>query len=476
MRSFKQLLFLGLICTVVLTGCGGYSRPSNPPGTQTAAMSLSVTDAPPAGVTVFSFEVTLTGATLTGTGIYATNIDLLAGKGAQRIEVKHLETENAFLNLSNVTPGSYTTLNLTFSNPELTFRNDSATAIAGCAPAAVCEIKPTGTLTATVNGQFNPSMGTQTGVLLDLNLNTLLTQSLGVDFSTAGAVSATQQTMSNQGDLEELDDLEGLVASAGSSQFTLQTTDMGNVTVTLDGNTQFEGFDLCTTANAACLANGQSVDVDLALVASGSFLARKIELHDDATAAGDDELDGVISKIDGPAQFEMVVIDELRSVTNVSVGDPITVMLTTTGSLTSFRVDANGLSVPSSLQQAFENSTDTSQLIPGQTVQVRKVSLTGGPAPAAITVTTDRVRLRDTRLTATVSGAPTGNNFNVGTLPGLFTGNGISTIQVQTSSNTNFDNVAGVTGLADSNTVSVRGLLFTSTPNPVLIADKVRKR
>jgi len=439
-------------------------------------MSLSATDTPPAGVTVFSFEVTLSGATLNGTGIYATNIDLLAGRGPQRIEVKHLETENAFLNLTNVTPGTYTTLNLTFSNPELTFRNDTGATLAGCAPAAICEIKPTGTLTASVNGQFNPSMGTQTGVLLDLNLNTLLTQSLGVDFSTAGAVSATQQTTNTGGAMEELDDLEGVVASAGASQFTLQTSDMGNVTVTIDANTQFEGFDLCTTANAACLLNGQSVDVDLALLASGSFVAKKIELHDDVAEAGDDELEGVISKIDGPAQFEMVVIDELRNVTNVSVGDPITVMLTTSGGLTSFRVDTDGLSVPSTLQQAFENSTDTSQLLPGQTVQVRKVSLTGGPAPAAITVTTDRVRLRDTRLTATVSGAPTGSNFNIGSLPGLFTANGITTIQVQTSSNTNFENVAGVSGLADSNTVSVRGLLFTSTPSPVLVADKVRKR
>ena len=171
-----------------------------------------------------------------------------------------------------------------------------------------------------------------------------------------------------------------------------------------------------------------------------------------------------------------MVIDELRNVANVSVGDPVTVMLTTSGNLTSFRVDTDGLSVPSALQQAFENSTDTSQLIPGQTVQIRKVSLTGGPAPAAITVTTDRVRLRDTRLTATVSGAPTGNNFSIGALPGLFTANGITTIQVQTSSNTGFDNVAGVSGLADGNTVSVRGLLFSSTPNPVIVADKVRKR
>jgi hypothetical protein len=476
MRGIKQLLFMGLIFTLLLTGCGGYSSPGTGPGTQSATMSLSVTDAPPAGVTVFSFEVTLTGATLNGTGIYATNIDLLAGKGSQRIEVKHLETENAFLNLAHVTPGTYTTLNLTFSNPELTFRNDSAAAIAGCAPAAVCKIKPAGTLTSTINGQFNPSMGTQTGVLLDFRLNTLLTQSLGVDFTTAGAISATQQSMSNQGELENLDDLEGIVSGTGNSQFTLQTSDAGSVTITLDANTQFEGFDACTTANAACLLNGQSVDVDLALLASGSFVARKIELHDDADAAGDDALDGVIFKIDGPAQFEMVVVDELRSVTNVSVGDPITVMLTTTGSLTSFRVDTNGLSVPTALQQSFENSHDTSQLIPGQTVQVRKVTLTGGPAPAAITVTTDRIRLRDTRLTATVSGAPTGNNFNIGALPGLFTANGIATIQVQTSSNTGFENVAGVSGLADSNTVSVRGLLFSSTPNPVIVADKVRKR
>jgi hypothetical protein len=172
----------------------------------------------------------------------------------------------------------------------------------------------------------------------------------------------------------------------------------------------------------------------------------------------------------------MVVVDELRSVTNVSVGDPITVMLTTTGNLTSFRVDTNGLSVPATFQQAFENSHDTSQLIPGQTVQVRKVTLTGGPVPAAITVTTDRVRLRDTRLTATVSGHPVGDNFNIGTLPGLFTANGISTILVHTSADTNFDNVAGVNDLADTNTVSVRGLLFLTTPAPVLVADKVRKR
>jgi hypothetical protein len=169
----------------------------------------------------------------------------------------------------------------------------------------------------------------------------------------------------------------------------------------------------------------------------------------------------------------VVVIDELRDVANVSVGNPITVMLQ---SGTSFEVDTNGLNVPSNLLQAFSGAADTSQLLPGQTVQVRVRSMSGGPTPAPITVTTDRVRLRMTRFTATVSGSVSGSNFNVGNLPGIFTSAGVSLIQVQTSSDTEFENVANVTSLADGNTVSLRGLLFVSAPNPVLIVDKVRKR
>lgn len=474
MRRMTAFIFLGLLSAVLLAGCGGsYSPPpvGTGPGAPSAQVSVSLTDAPPAGVTVFTFEVTVTGATLN-----PGNVDILAGKGPVRIEVKKLETENAFLSTANIAPGNYTSLNLTFSNPELTFLNGTGATLAGCASGSVCEIKPSGTLSATVNGLFYSMSGTQTGVLVDLNLANLLTPSLGVDFSTSTAVTATQQTKDAEGQLEDLDDLNGIVASPSSSQFTLQTTDMGNITVAIDSNTKFDGFNTCTAANVTCVQTGQSVEVDLMLLANGTFLAKKIELQDDAQEAIDDELDGVISKIDGPSQFEMVVNDELRAVANVSVGDPVTVMLTTTGGGTSFQVDTNGLTVPSTLQQAFEGATDATQLIVGQTVQVRNRAMTGGPAPAAITITTDRVRLRDTRFTATVSGAPAGSSFNVGGLPGLFTVAGVSQIQVQTSSQTNFENVSGVTGLADGSTVSIRGLLFRSTPNPVLIADKVRKR
>jgi hypothetical protein len=427
-----------------------------------------MTDAPPAGVTVLSFEVSLTGASLN-----PGSVDLLAGKGPIRIEVKKLETENAFLTTTSVQAGNFTGLNLTFANPELTFMNNTGAALAGCASGAVCEIKPTGTLSATVSGAFTVTAGSHSGILVDVNLNNLISSTLGVDFSASGAVAATQQTMQQQGELEDLDEINGIVKSPANNQFMLQTTELGNITVTTDNNTEFDDFDSCAAANFSCLADGQSVEVELLLMGSGSFLAKKVELEDDVAEAVDDELDGVVFKIDSATQFEIVVIDELRDVANVDVGNPVIVTLQ---SGASFDVDTDGLSVPSTFQQAFTSATDTSQLLPGQTVQVRARSMSGGPAPAPIMIATDRVRLRMTRFTATVSGTPSGSNFNVNNLPSIFTAAGVTLIQVQTSSQTDFEDVNGVGGLADGTPVSLRGLLFVSSPNPVLIADKVRKR
>jgi len=70
----------------------------------------------------------------------------------------------------------------------------------------------------------------------------------------------------------------------------------------------------------------------------------------------------------GPPSLRWVVNDELRAVANVSVGDPVTVC----AHHHRRRHAVSGwtrtvLSVPSTLQQAFEGATDTSQLLPGQT-------------------------------------------------------------------------------------------------------------
>jgi len=437
------------------------------PATGASAVSVTITDTPPAGVPLLSFEVAVTGATLN-----PGNVDLLGGKGPIRIEVKQLETESAFLSTATVAPGTFASLTLTFANPELTFKNDSGATLAGCAVGAVCEIKPTGPLTSTVNF---PGSGivvmanSPTGIQVEVNPGTILNATLGVDFSLAGAVSAQQLAMKPGGELGDLDDFKGAVQNldAANKKFTLHTAN-GDFPITTDSNTEID-FEACAANNFTCLQNNQFVEVDVELMAGGVFLAKKIEFEDDTEG---DELEGIVFKIDDAAHFEMVVVDELKSVNNVNIGNPTVVTL----SNPEFRVKDDGLQVPSALQGDFEGATDTSQLLPGQTVQIRLTSPANPGPPVAVTA--DRVRLRMTQFTASVkAGSVVPPNFSVDTLPALFITVGISDSHVQTSSETDFEGVSGVSALADGNAVSLRGLLFKNGAlPPELIAKKIRKR
>jgi len=434
---------------------------------QAAAVSLTITDTPAAGIALLSFEVTLTGATLN-----PGSVDLLSGKGPMQIEVKRLETESAFLSTASVPPGTFTSLALTFANPELTFKNDVGTTFAQCAPGAVCEIKPMGALTSTTNFPGSGLLiiaNSPTGIQVDVNPNTILTGALGVDFTLAGAVSVRELTMKPAGELDDLDDLRGAVQNLDSAnkRFTLHTTN-GDLTITTDGNTRFE-FEECAADNFTCVQNNQAIEVDAELMADGAFLARKIEFEDEAEG---DELEGIVVEIDDAKHFEMVVLNELRSVNNVSTGNPIIVTSNSPG----FQVKADGLQVPSLLQGNFEGATDTSQLLPGQMVGIR-LAQPANPGPP-VTVTANRVRLRTTQFTANVkTGSVVPPNFSVDTLPALFTGNNVRSIHVQTSSDTDFEAASGVSGLADGNTLSLRGLLFNNGAlPPEFVTKKVRKR
>lgn len=474
-RSVLTVLGLLFVCVLVIYSCGGSM--TNPLRPGASALSVTVTDTPPAGVTVLSFEVSVTGATLN-----PGSVDLLAGRGPVEIEVEQLETESAFLNTARVNPGTYTNLNLTFANPELTFKNGSSMTLAGCAPGAVCEIKPTGTLTATVNfpapglviqGSTSGMMGeddeqTAMGIKLDLDLNTILTGTLGVDFSQAGAVTVKQLAREMEGEFDDVNELKGSVQNLNTTNmtFTLHTLS-GDFSITTDSNTRFE-FQNCTANNFSCLQNNMVVEVDAMMMPGGIFLAREISFEDETE---DDELEGVVFKIDDAMHFEMVVLDELRSLNNVDVGNPIVVTL----SNPSFQVQMEDLNAPSALVNAFQSATDTSQLLTGQTLEIR-LTAPANPGPP-VSVTTDRVRLRMSQLTANVSGSPAPPTFMLGNLPSLFTGAGITSIEVDTSSETDFDNVSGVSGLANNDLVSVRGLLFNNGANPPLLeAKKVRKR
>jgi uncharacterized protein DUF5666 len=468
-RSRIHLLMLVLLGSFTSAGCGANygMNAASPNAAGAVSIPITMTDTPPTGVTILSFEVTVTSATLN-----PGNIDLLAGKGPIRVEVRELETESAFLNTASVRPGTYTSLNLTFTNPELTFQNNTAAPLAGCAAGAVCEIDPSGTLASVVTFAapgMTISGNSPVGIQIDVNPNQVLTATLGVDFGFG--VTAQTMAMKPAGEMEDLEDLQGTVQNLNlmSSQFTLHTMH-GDFTILINNNTEFE-LESCGADNLSCLANGEVVKVDLMVMSGGAFVAKKIEAEV-ADEVEDDELDGVVFKIDDATHFEMVVLDELRSMNNVNIGNPVVVTLNNA----TFQVQTDNLPVSGTLLTSFESAVNTSQLLPGQTVQVRVAAPVNPGSP--LMVTADRVRLQMTQFTANVmAGSIAPPNFSVNSLPALFTMAGITSIQVQTSSQTEFGGVASLSALANGDTVSLRGLLFRNGANPPeLIAKKVRRR
>ena len=478
----KRLLsvFLLLLLMALASGCGqtdsGGFGGGTPPPAGSSTVSVVITDTPPAGVTVISFEVTITGATLNPSG-GGTPVNLMPGSTPIQIEVKQLEVKSAFLSAASVPAGTYSGLTVTFQNAEIAFKNGTAGNIGSCGPGQVCEIQVNTSGSFTYSGAPFPVTivaNTPTGFLVDVNLNSIITGTMGVDFTTVGAFTVAQLPLPGQptGQLEEIEDVVGTVANKFTNQFTLQTA-QGNLTVNVDNSTQFEDFEEATppcTANPqniGCVQNGQIVEVDLRLMTAGTLLARKIELEDDANQ---EEVEGVVVSIGPgatPVQFQMVVVEEIPNISGLDVGNLITVN-TLAGA--QFRVDNDGLTVPPGLQ--FGSGAD---LLVGQQVQVRRQAGSSGT-----TVNTDRVRLRRSRFTARVK-SKTGNNFNLDSLPGLFASAtpAITEIRVITSATeTNFENApSGLGSINVNDNVSVRGLLFkTASGIPDCVAKKVRKR
>ena len=457
--------FVFLATLLFLSACGSNQNNNltdTPPGM--SAISFSMSDAPPAGVTVLSFEVTVNSASLqSGVG----SVSLL--QAPIEVEVKKLETETAFLNTSNVPPGTYNSITVGFSNPELTILNNSGSAIGNCANGSICELKPQiGTGTVNFSGSPFPITivaGQSMGLLLDLDLNNSIQANLSIN----PAISFTLRPATQpSGQLEEIEDIFGKVTGkdVANNQFTLDVRGGQSLTIKVDGNTEFEDFDGMGMQNSfASVATGQAVEVDLRLMAGGMLLAKKVELEEEEQ--NEEELEGTVVSVDlttTPPTFKMVVMEEVPDIPGLDVGNMVTV---TVQNGAEFRIKEDGLSVSSSL--FFATPSD---LLVGQNIQVRLRSGSSG-----MSVLTDRVRLRPSRFTAKVK-SKSGDTFIVDNLPSLFTSANppVNEIEVRTSAQTNFNNVGNVGALNVGNTVSLRGLLFKTAGDPVLVASKVRLR
>ncbi len=458
-RSFFIVLCVSSL--LFLVSCGENSRSTS---SGTTPVTLTMSDQPPAGVSVLAFEVTVSSAVL-----QPGNISLLSMP--TDIEVSRLEVETAFLNTLKAPAGTYSSIAVSFANPELTILNNSGSAIAGCGVGRVCELKPgLAQTTVTYSGTPFPLMINSIapiGLVLDLDLM----NSIQADLSVSPAVTLTRVSMPPGSDhWQDIDDIKGEITAVdtGKNQFTVQIGGTAGrvVTVSVDERTEFEDFDEAGLTNAfASMTVGQLIEVDTTLTNDGSLVAKEVELEDH----DDDEcgfFDGVVVSTHGATQFTMVVTDETRDVAGLQVGNAV---LVTIQSGAKFDIDDEDLAITSAL--SFSSSAD---LMPGQRIEVHPVTAVAG---SPLSTTTDRVRLDSSHLTARVQSIA-GSDFIVDNLPALFSNAvpAIVSIEVRTYANTEFENASSVVDVAAGDTVSIAGLLFKTGGRPVLVAEKVRKR
>ncbi len=473
---YRILSFIFVLASCAfLVGCGNSSMSVAPPGS--VPMSLTIGDTPPSGVAVLFFETQITGASLQPSDTSKAAVSVLSTP--VEVEFGHLQTDKAFLSLSNVAPDTYKSISLTFGNATMTIVNHSGAAIGSCANNSVCELTP----------NFNPSMATLSsapfpitirqnsvvGIRLDFNVNSSVQSDLSINPIVTIKHLIQRQDDEDEQEMENVDEIDGQVTVVGSNQFTLMNEKSGqSFAISVDSNTAFEDFDRtgCTASpeDFSCVKMGQILDLDLSENGMGKMLAKRVEFEEDANR---EALKGTITSVDSSTQFHMVVFNEEPALSGVSEGSQVVVAIQPTAMFQIGREEMGengGFSIPG---LSFASGAD---LLVGQDVQIRPgtVSSSGG----VTTITTDLVRLWPSQITAQVGSAGVSNGtFTLTGLSPLFTGATppITSVNVVLLSEMTMMDDSGTGSLAAGQTVSVKGLLFNTTGTPTLVTLTLRE-
>jgi hypothetical protein len=464
-------LAVGISAIFFLAGCSSNSSTTNPPTSGTVPVNMTIHDTPPSGVTILSFEVKVTGASLQPADSTQAAVSLLSAP--EEIELEHLQTSSALLSATSVAAGTYNSLEVTFANPQMTILNDTgATLTVGaknCANGQVCEVNPTlnqASVTVT-SAPFPLTLAASAPVNLKLDFN--IQNSVQSDLSITPSVSVTTATTSTE---QEDIELTGAISAVDNSNHTFTMTvamDRQTDTIATDSNTEFDfEHQGCTANDFSCLSTGEVVKVE---ARSNNAMLTAKDVEGLAAAQGQMATGTVVSVDSTLNQFQMVLLDieaDQQSQT-LSMGMPVTVTLQAG---TTFQVNAGGLSLGG---LTFSGMSD---LMAGQEVAVSIAGVQAGTS--GLMLTSDQVTLETSQVFGAVGSVDTSqSSFTLTNLTGLFTGSGITQILVETGSNTQFEDVSGLGGLTQGQLVSAGGLLLRDPNNAnqaVLLATAVRLR
>jgi hypothetical protein len=471
---------------IFMIGCGGSSHNSGtvtPPASNVPVV-VTMQDQPPVGLTTLSFGIQVTGISLQGSG---TPVSLLSTPVTVNLE--NLQTLNSLLANTTAPAGTYSSITVTFAAPQVTVINNTGATLmdggtdAGCAASATaaCQLNPALAVSSlTISSAPFPltlTAGTPIQIALDFDSADSLVNTAQV-LSINPTVTATTNITPNAttSDIVDFSGGTGQVTSASNNQVVVTDSSTGeSLTLAAPMSTVFTGFNTsatCTTANTfACVQTGQSVNFNFGVsgaAGSGPTL-QSLNLNSGIT-------DGLTGTVVSTVPFEIVVTSEMAAFSGGTSGLLVgQVVQITPAAGAVFSAQTNGATLPAGL--TFASIADIGV---GQSVLVDSTGFVAGAGVTPGVLTTDAVTLVPSQFGGTINTLDAGTqSFDMNGLSGLFTGNNITDVTVDTSTTgTTFtgDTTGDFTGLVAGNTVDTGGLLFNSATvggAPVLVGNQV---
>lgn len=472
---------LALLVAFAIIACGGgqmsmQSPTTTTPSSSTSNVSLTIGDAPPAGVTVLRFQIEVMSASLQPASSSQTAVSMLSQP--QEVELEHLQTEAAFLVNLNVPAGTYNGLSATFASPQMTiFNQTGGTLTVGsqtCSNNQVCNLTPTlNQMTVSVQQPTAPFPITLTAnsplaLLLHFDIN----DSVQSNLSITPTISLNQIPPPPTGVFESFHVI-GTVGTINSPDFTLQSA-YGNQTLTIvtDSNTQYNFGSSCQMENFSCIMKGQLLKVKVSLMAGGELLATSVELF---SAPSIPSFQGIVTSVNASQnQFQVVLFfmdDPMHQFGQTGPGFGITIQPTASAT---FSIDSDGITLPTGLSFASVQDITVGQVVLFQPA----LPISMGPM-GQFTISATSISLEPSQITGTaaaVNASATPPNFMLGDLPPLFTKAGITQLEIEPVTGSVFDNVSGLNSINVNDFVSVSGLLFNTSAGPLVIAERIYDR
>jgi hypothetical protein len=469
---------------------------------------------------------------ITGASLEPGNVSLLSSTSPIPVNVSQLQADSAFLGSANVATGTYTSLSLTFSNPQLTIYNASDSAItSSCTIGTVCQLTPTTTpLTLTFSSAPFPvtlAANSPLAFKLDIHLNAIIQSDLSVNLAATNGVTLSQlPSPPAGGPISGLGTLIGTAQSVGTNQFTLQTADGRTFTIYVNGSTTYSlpdslclpgsticpALSTCAINTFSCLIVGEVDRVTVSLQLDGTLLATEVAYLQPATQQAVEGTIVGLSTSGGNTIIDLILQEQPLSSMSSTLPSGAHASVTVPSSGVTYLVDWDIFTPPSGVALSFGSASD---LQVGQEVLVfvqGSVTTSSGSGtsgatgsspvgPATLSFTTNFISLEPTQITGQISNINAGAlNFTISTFPNFFipteepwgTPTLLSTyITVDTTAQTTYQGLSqdNLSGLAVNDLVSVEAWLFPYsgptalvmcvTPCPVattMVAKAVRGR